>query len=96
MARTRTDIKIPRVLETPLVIEPAEYPSDIVHKGDGVCSKAVSRERDPGRRLVPVHQRRRRRSDILYIGEMGDRAEPRRGVRDRDTGRLGDGCGERC
>jgi hypothetical protein len=95
MVRIRTDIETPHVLETPLVIAPAKYPSHIVRKGDGVCPKAVSRERAPHRRLAPIHHRRRRRFNILHIGEMGDRAEPRWGVRDRDTGRLGDGGGER-
>jgi hypothetical protein len=96
VARTRTDIETPYVLETPLVIAPAKYPSYIARESDGVCSKTVSKERAPHMRLAPVHHRRGRRFNVLHIGEMGDRAKTWRRVGDRDTGRLGDGGGERC
>ena len=95
MGRTHNDIETPHVLKTPFIIAPAEYPSHIVRKGDSVCPDAVSRERAPHKRLAPIHHRRWRRFDILYIGEMGDRAKPWRRVGDRDMGRLGDGVGER-
>ena len=90
MACTRTDIETPHAHKpkTPFVIAPAEYPSHIVRKGDGVCSKAVRRERTPHRRLAPIYHRRRRRFDILYIGEMRDHAKPCRRVGDRNMGSL--------
>ena len=44
VAGTRTD-KIPHLLETPSVTIPTEYRSCIVRKGNGVCPKAVDRNR---------------------------------------------------
>ena len=74
-ARARTDIKTSHVLKTLFVIASAEYPCYVVCKGDGVCSKSVSRKRAPYRCLAPVHHRRRCRLDVLHIREMGDRAK---------------------
>jgi hypothetical protein len=77
VARTRTDIETPHVLETPFLIATAEYPSHIVDKGDGVCAKAVSRECAPYGSLAPIHHGRRRGLDVHHIWEMRDRAKTR-------------------
>jgi hypothetical protein len=95
VARKRTDIETPHVLETSFVVTPAEYPSNIVRESDGVCPEAMGRERTPHRCLAPIHHRRRRRLNILHVWEMGYRAKPWRWIGDRDTGRLGNGGGER-
>jgi hypothetical protein len=39
--RTRTNIETQHFLETLSVITAAEYPSHVVHEGDGVCRNAV-------------------------------------------------------
>jgi hypothetical protein len=99
VARARTDIETPHVLETSFLITTAEYPSHIVDKGDGVCAKAVSGECAPYGSLAPIHHGRRRGLDVRHIGEMRDRAKTRRWVGDWDAGRLcgsgGGGSGER-
>jgi hypothetical protein len=52
MARARTHIETPHILEKPFVIAGLIHPSHSVRKGDRVCTKPMSKEHAPYRSLA--------------------------------------------
>jgi hypothetical protein len=79
---------VAHVLGIPSVIAAAEHQSHIIRKGDGVYTKAVSREPAPNRNLTELNHGQGRGPDVQRIWD-GEPREAWGRIRDRGTAARG-------